>query len=148
MKLHKTSQFLASQMYPFSTTRIIYLNMRKGFEFRLMLNKIPIVTYIVLRVKTNLGSLENTKFNVAHIPLCHTIHNIFPLFFVFSNDGPTIQYHSEPEQPLAKVKLAEQLRVRKRTLNGLCREIDITKRSPRSHGSSSPLCGGKFYSRN
>jgi len=92
--------------------------MRKVLEFHVMLNKISIVTYFVLRVKISFGLLENTKFNIAHVPLCHTIRNTFLLFFGFSNDGSTTQHNSEPERQHAKVKLAEQLRIRKRTLTG------------------------------
>jgi hypothetical protein len=45
--------------------------MRKVLEFHVTLNKLPIVTNIVLRVKISLGSLESTKFNIAHVPLSH-----------------------------------------------------------------------------
>jgi len=92
--------------------------MKKDLEFHVTLNKISIVSYFVLRVKISFGLLENTQFNIAHVLLCHTIRNTFLLFFGFSNDGPTTQHNSEPERQHTKVKLAEQLRKRKRTLTG------------------------------
>ena len=81
--------------------------MRKVLEFHVTLNKISIITYFVLRVKSSFGLLENTKFNTAHVPLCHTIRNTFLLFFGFSNGEPTTQHNSEPEQQHAKVLLPD-----------------------------------------
>jgi len=92
--------------------------MRKVLEFHVTLNKVSIITYFVIRVKSSFGLLENIKFNIAHVPLCHTIRNTFLLFFAFSKGGPTTLQNSEPERQHAKVKLAEQLRIRKRTLTG------------------------------
>ena len=95
--------------------------MRKFLEFHVTLNKTSIITYFVLRVKSSFGLLENTTINDAHVPLCHTIRNTFLLFFGFSNSEPTTQHNSEPERQHAKVKLAEQLRIRKRTMTGCAR---------------------------